>query len=429
VIHHYSGKGQGLIWNLSSPQPRKLTELDMLPKETVISTFCAFYPGVLWLWVIKEAEASDMEKIKKGILAVEPMMQAQGIDLGKLLDSITGMGIVVTLDNENIKKVPLGKIALDIPDPAAAMVFMVKDDSIFKLLQSKIPIPQKEGETGEQKIQIPVPPMPVTMAPLILQRDGMLVIASNNWIVEKMWAARESGKGLVDTEEFEKMSAHISREGNGFRFTSARLLQTLLDAQEKIVAAQGKEDSEDARIFEFVKKVLPKELAVYGTVQNTGEGMTWTLNHTMNFSHLVLLPATAALGAAAAIAIPNIITATQKGKQKATMGDMKSVGLAVESYIVDHNQAPEAASMEELRAKLEPFYIKTIPLKDGWGNEFLYQFGSGDKKDTYGIASGGQDGVFNGWDQAGVYIVTHHEGFNNDIIFASGQFVYGPKVK
>lgn len=126
----------------------------------------------------------------------------------------------------------------------------------------------------------------------------------------------------------------------------------------------------------------------------------------------------------------NLGVALQKGKQKATMGDMKSVGVAIESFMTDTYKAPEGASLEAVKDKLMPFYIRTLPLKDGWGNNLLYKHGTTEKdKDLYWIASPGKDGKFNGWDQTGSYIITTMDGFNNDIIFANGQFVYHPKVR
>ncbi|MCK5220504.1 MAG: prepilin-type N-terminal cleavage/methylation domain-containing protein, partial [Candidatus Aminicenantes bacterium] len=58
------------------------------------------------------------------------------------------------------------------------------------------------------------------------------------------------------------------------------------------------------------------------------------------FTLIELLIVVAIIGIVAAIAIPNLLTAVQKSKQKATMGDMKAIGTAVESYVTDNYLAP-----------------------------------------------------------------------------------------
>ena len=175
--------------------------------------------------------------------------------------------------------------------------------------------------------------------------------------------------------------------------------------------------------------LFPKEMALYGVRQNSDEGSITTVNHTMGLENLILLPATAAAGIVTAIAVPNLLTAMQKGKQKATMGDMKSISLAIEAYITDKGKAPAGQSLAEIKDQLVPFYIKTLPLKDAWGNDFYYYHGTGKDNAKYAIGSGGKDGVFNGWEQTGQYWVTRVEDFNNDIIIANGQFTYAPQLK
>lgn len=114
-----------------------------------------------------------------------------------------------------------------------------------------------------------------------------------------------------------------------------------------------------------------------------------------------------------------------KGKIKATMGDMKTMGAAIEDYMTDMYEAPQVDSVQGLKEKLQPFYIKTLPLKDAWGNEFYYYHGTGENKDTYAIGSAGSDGKFEGFDQKGTY--TDYKG--KDIIFSNGMFTFYPKVK
>ena len=64
----------------------------------------------------------------------------------------------------------------------------------------------------------------------------------------------------------------------------------------------------------------------------------------------------------------------QNSMVKSTMGEMKSIGTAIETYVTDMAYAPQASSMEGLAGLLEPFYIKKCPRIDAWGNYFTYRF-------------------------------------------------------
>ena len=67
----------------------------------------------------------------------------------------------------------------------------------------------------------------------------------------------------------------------------------------------------------------------------------------------------AIIGIIAAIAIPNLLNAIDRGKQKRTMADIRSLGTAVETYSIDNNDYPTAATMAALEVVLEPTYIRT----------------------------------------------------------------------
>src|SRR5438093_9756408 len=61
------------------------------------------------------------------------------------------------------------------------------------------------------------------------------------------------------------------------------------------------------------------------------------------FTLIELLIVIAIIGILAAIAIPNLLAAVQRGRQKKSMADMRSIATAVESYAVDYNVYPPAA--------------------------------------------------------------------------------------
>ena len=152
------------------------------------------------------------------------------------------------------------------------------------------------------------------------------------------------------------------------------------------------------------------------------------------FTLIELLIVIAIIGIVAAIAIPNLLTALQKSKVKATMGDMKSIGTAIESYVTDHLMAPGGGTftrIAETADYLTPFYIKQLPLRDGWNEMLRYQSGAiGATQANYSIISYGKDRASTGIDILNSnYLIITMKDFENDICFSSGIFTYAPKVK
>src|SRR5262245_20052660 len=83
-----------------------------------------------------------------------------------------------------------------------------------------------------------------------------------------------------------------------------------------------------------------------------------------------LLIVVAIIGIIAAIAIPNLLNAVDKGKQKRTMSDLRSIGTAIEAYAVDNTLYPNAASLPAIKAVIDPVFFDVMPLNDGWAKAF-----------------------------------------------------------
>ena len=130
------------------------------------------------------------------------------------------------------------------------------------------------------------------------------------------------------------------------------------------------------------------------------------------------------LGSIAAIAIPSFLSAKQRSNQKQTMGDMRSIGTAVESYQVDFNIYPICSDIDELAEVLAPFYIRTVQPVDGWGNPFLYE--ARNDGEDYCLISLGRDGIQDTFEPYPEYS-QGFEGFDHDITFCNGQFIYYPQ--
>ena len=59
------------------------------------------------------------------------------------------------------------------------------------------------------------------------------------------------------------------------------------------------------------------------------------------FTLIELLIVVAIIGIIAAIAIPNLLNAIDRGKQKRTMADLRSIGTAVEEYAIARRPLPD----------------------------------------------------------------------------------------
>src|SRR5881394_1072448 len=96
------------------------------------------------------------------------------------------------------------------------------------------------------------------------------------------------------------------------------------------------------------------------------------------FTLIELLIVVAIIGILAAIAIPNLLTAMQRSKQKRTMADMRTIATAWEARATDLNKYNAAGYTEPsstvdlstLQQYLAPTYVRTFPSKDGWGNQW-----------------------------------------------------------
>jgi general secretion pathway protein G len=155
------------------------------------------------------------------------------------------------------------------------------------------------------------------------------------------------------------------------------------------------------------------------------------------FTLLELLVVVAIIGIIASIAIPNLLVAIQRAKQRRTMVDMRNMATAWEarnSEASRYNAAGQANGVEgadqlittdNLQTMLEPTYIRVVPKVDGWGKGYQTYtnkaFGSAAKANVYAILSGGKDGVISSDPTTGPFT-----NFDCDIVYSNGTFLSYP---
>jgi len=142
------------------------------------------------------------------------------------------------------------------------------------------------------------------------------------------------------------------------------------------------------------------------------------------------------VGIIAAIAIPNLMTAIERSRQKRTMADIRTVATAWEARNVETGRFNAAGTVpgitnvvnvDDLDTQLSPTYIKSMPHTDGWKHPFeLYTdqpWASSAPAPSYAIISPGRDGRFS--TSVGTSGATTN--FDCDIVYSNGSFLQYPQ--
>ncbi|MFW6198246.1 MAG: prepilin-type N-terminal cleavage/methylation domain-containing protein [Acidobacteriota bacterium] len=130
------------------------------------------------------------------------------------------------------------------------------------------------------------------------------------------------------------------------------------------------------------------------------------------FSIVELLVVILVTGIVAGMAVPQLLMAYERTRQRATLADMRAIGMAAGTYRVDHEEWPSA--LEDL----DPDFLQPVPGSDAWGNDWSYEMSEG----SYTLTSYGSDGN-PGPEPPDTW---RDEPVEADLILADGVFVQSP---
>jgi hypothetical protein len=125
--------------------------------------------------------------------------------------------------------------------------------------------------------------------------------------------------------------------------------------------------------------------------------------------------------------------------------EIQSIGIALMDYITDKATAPKQSGTYDRNSPfyeaLCPFYIRSLPMIDPWGNHYLVYCGqevdgkygiTGSVVDDFMIISYGKSGKIENWmydsknPENGLYSEPDPD---KNIVYFNGSFIRGPKSK
>jgi general secretion pathway protein G len=143
------------------------------------------------------------------------------------------------------------------------------------------------------------------------------------------------------------------------------------------------------------------------------------------FSLIELMIVLVIIGILVAMLIPNLIDATHRAKQRATVGEMRAWGNALGSYMAEIGTFPAGTGApvdaSTIHNQLVPYAVSALHDQDKWSNNFQYEAPPLPSPHNYTVTSYGKNGLPD-------VCVTPASWFNynEDIALSDGLFVCSP---
>jgi len=139
----------------------------------------------------------------------------------------------------------------------------------------------------------------------------------------------------------------------------------------------------------------------------------------------------------------------QKDKQLVSMKHIERANWAISDHVTDYGVPPKQAGPynknSEFHKKLSPFYVKILPVEDGWGNDLhvytgkscngVYDGIKGCTDKDYMIISFGRDGKKENWKynpkdpESGIYELKSDKDYDRDLIMLNGKWIRAARAR
>ena len=301
----------------------------MLPEDTAFAIYADVDVPLLWKTVEAELKQLHLPEVDKALAAFPDQFQsATGMSLDDALGSLGGgYGVILTLDESKQVTLPIPNSPMEIPDPGLAIFFKVKNGAIYTRVDQATrdnPLVAKMNEGGMKTISLSIPiPLPISLSPTLAQSEDYLILTSSDKLLQDIIAVQKGKKsGFKSTAEFKKLSQGVPKEGNNFSLVSGKLTEALRG----VATAQAGALGDQAKTWQAMIN-SNAAASSYAVSANGAEGWEAVGNGNKSMgTAAVVLPAAAAGGVLAAIAIPNFVKARAAAQANAANMGQRGAG-------------------------------------------------------------------------------------------------------
>ena len=364
MLHHYEGKGNGLIWQLGSATPNALDFAAYLPEKTALASSGNLKLTPIWSALNQEAAANpDLRQTLD--LLTQQFQQKAGLDLPSLLASLgPNYSMAVTLDESRPTTIPGGPNGqLTIPEPAIAIFIQVQDDVLINRLDqtlSALPMVVKT-DVAELKFRTLSMPMPMPfLRPAIAWKQGLLILSSSDLLVHEMFDIKAGKKpGLAATPAFQKLIAGMPASGSNFGYLAPSFQKTIRDVQlASIKNGHQQADPSAQKLIDFISNLNNSQGAMCSVTQETPEGWVGIAHGGPDAAtQIAAIGVVAPTAIIASLAVPATLSARDRGQATQFKNDLRLIDAAISQWAAEKKIAQGTQPTTD---DIKP-YLKNIP--------------------------------------------------------------------
>jgi hypothetical protein len=286
----YAPQASGLIWQTFTKAPHRFAALDFLPADTEAFGLYDINLLVLWQSLLKDLAASGIQDLMRVLDDFAKQVQSNtGMTVDELLGSLGDeAGFVITMNRDSKVTIPLPNGLAEIPEPAGAIFWTVRDDKLFGRLDELLatnPATEKEDQPDLRFRVLPGATPLEYVRPTVAQMKNYLIIASNDKLVRSLAKSMVGEAPTISAVgEFKELLKDVGDFGNMAQYVSKRFQQTYYEALWRYMLASGSVKDAAALAWEKTLFDFLRDWAAYGVAVREVDGLYFVKKETKDMN-------------------------------------------------------------------------------------------------------------------------------------------------